>query len=267
MSVRSIGVGVLLAVVVAGCASGGRLRYETPQEAYEKGLELYERGKYERAIQYLQGTFDFGRAHEWAADAQLTLARAYRDNKQFILAANEYTRFSEIYRTDPRVPLAEYERALTYGERSPDRELDQTDTERAIQAFNLFLDRFPQHELAPQAAQKVGELREKLARKQFETAQLYERRELYEAAAFYFETVFDKYPDTRWADDALLGAIRSYINFSEQSVRTRQSERLQKAVEHYQRLVQIFPDSPLLKDAEALYERANGRLQDLAENS
>ena len=165
------------------------------------------------------------------------------------------------------MPLAEYERALTYSERSPDHELDQTDTERAIGAFNLFLDRFPQHELAPQAAQRVEDLREKLARKQYETAQLYERRELYEAAAFYFETVFDKYPDTRWADDALLGAIRSYISFSEQSVVTRQPERLEKAVEHYQRLVQIFPDSPLLKDAEALYERASRRLADLAENS
>lgn len=259
--------GLVLVLFAAGCAGGGRLRYESPKEAYDKGMERFERGKYDRAIQYLQGVFDFGRAHEWAADAQLALARAYRADKQYILAASEYNRFVELYRTDPRVPEAEFERALTYYERSPEFELDQSDTERAVQVFNLFVDRYPDHALAPRAEEYITELRSKMAHKQYETAQLYERRELYEAAAFYFETVFDQYPDTRWADDALLGAIRSYIAFSEQSVQARQPERLEKAVEHYRRLLQIFPDSPLLKDAEALYDRASRRLADLADRS
>ena len=44
---------------------------------------------------------------------------------------------------------------------------------------------------------------QKLARKEFAGAELYERRELYEAAALSYVRVFDQYPDTRWADDAL----------------------------------------------------------------
>ena len=254
---------LIIAVVAAGCAGGGRLRYETPKEAFDKGMERYEAGKYERATQYFQGSFDFGRTHEWADDAQLFLARAYRANREYILAASEYSRFAEIYRGDPRVPLAEFERAMTFYERSPAYQLDQTDTERGIEVFNLYMKRYPTHDSIQVATERVRELREKLARKQYNTAQLYERRELFEAAALSFEVVFDKYPDTPWADDALLGAIRTYIGFSNQSVEQRQPERLQKAIDHYQRLLQIFPDSELLKEAETYYERANTQLQRL----
>ena len=263
---RSVAV-LLLGVWLTGCAGGGRLRYDTPKEAFEKGLERYEAGKYPRAIEFFQGTFDFGRTHEWAADAQLFLARSYRGNREFLLAANEYTRFMEIYRSDPRVPDAEYERSLTYYARSPAYELDQTDTERAITQFQLFITRYPNHELVADAETKIVELREKLARKRYETAGLYERRKLYSAAALSFESVFDDYPETSWADDALVGALRTYINYSDQSIVARQQERLQKAIDNYERLIQIFRDSPRLKEAEALYEKARSKMQALTGNA
>ena len=251
-----------LAVLVfaTGCAGGARLRYSSPQEAYERGQELYERGKYERASQYFQGVFDFGRAHEWADDAQLQLARSFRGNREYILAASEYSRFAEIYRTDPRAGDAEFERAMTFFERSPGFELDQSSTERGIEVFNVFIQRFTDHDSVMVAVRRVDELREKLAYKQFFNAQLYERRGLFEAAGLSYEVVFDKYPDTPLADDALVGAIRCYIDFSDQSVEQRQPERLQKSIDHYQRLLQIFPDSDQLQAAELLYERARAQM-------
>lgn len=254
-------------VLVAGCSSSGRLRYTTPEEAFERGMALFERGKYQRATEYFQGVFDFGRTSELAADAQLYLARSYYEDRQYILAASEYTRFIDLYRNDPRVEQAEFERALSYYHLSPTYALDQTDTRRAIDYLNLFLNRYPQSELAGEAEARIQELREKLAHKQVETAGLYERRELYEAAALSYESAFDRYPDTAWADEALLGAIRSFIAFAEQSIRERQEERYQRAVENYERLVQLFPDSPHLKEAERLYEQALAGQQSLADNS
>lgn len=247
---------LVLVVVAAGCSGSGRLNYATPEEAYQTGLSLYERGKYDRAIEYFQGVFDFGRVSDVAADAQLHLARAYAGSEQYILAASEFTRFMELYRNDPRLEQAEYERAMAYYKLSPEYQLDQTDTERAIQYFQLFLDRYPNSTLVPEAEARVRELREKLAHKRFATGGLYEQRELYQAAAIAYESTFDTYPDTPWADDALLGAIRSYIAYAERSVQERQAERLQRAIANYERLAQIFPDSPLLKEAEALYGRA-----------
>lgn len=251
------------AVFAAGCTGSGRLRYDSPQEAFDKGKAYFDRGKYDRAVDYFQAVFDYGRTTETAPDAQLYLARSYFENREYILAANEYTRFLSVYRNDPRAEEAEYERAMSFYRQSPGFELDQTPTAQAVTYFQLFLDRFPQSELKDDAEERIRELREKLARKEYAGAELYERRELYEAAALSYVRVFDKYPDTRLADDALLGAIRTYILYSEQSIRGRQQERLQAAVDNYERLVQLFPDSPLLKEAEQQYEVAADRLSEL----
>lgn len=252
-----------LAVFAAGCSGSGRLRYDSPQEAFEKGKTLYDAGRYDRAIDYFRGVFDYGRTTEHAADAQLYLARSYYETGQNILAANEFTRFVDIYRTDARVEEAEFERAMAYYRQSPKYELDQTPTEQAITYFQLFLDRYPNSERKDEAEARIRELREKLAHKEFAAAELYERREIYEAAALSYERVFDLYPDTRWADDALVGAIRTYILFADQSVASRQEERLQAAVDHYVRLTQLFQDSPLIATAEQLHDRALARLEDL----
>lgn len=258
---------VILALVglvfLSACSGSGRLRYDTPQEAYERGMALYEDGKFDRAAEYFRGVFDFGRTNEWAADAQYYLANAYYENDEYILAASEYGRFTEIYRSDPRVEEAQYMRAMAYYEMSPPYPLDQTDTKRALDEFILFVTRYPSSDLVEEANVRVLELRNKLARKQYEAAGLYERRELYEAAAITYENVFDRYPDTPWADDALVGAIRNYIAFSNQSIVQRQPERLQMAIDDYERLIQIFPDSPLLKEAEQLYIEAEAQLRAL----
>ena len=264
-SITPVLITLIAVLVLAGCGGSGRIAYTSPQEAFGKGRALYEEGKYDTAIQYFQGVFSFGRTHQWAADAQLYLARSYNNNREYLLAGNEYERFTKIYRADPRLPEANYEWAMTYYHLSPQSALDQTDTKRAIQEFQLFIDRYPDHELVDQAQETIVELRGKLAKKQFDTAKLYERRELFEAAAISFESVFDLYPDTEWAQPALVGAIRTYISYSDQSITSRQADRLQSAIRNYDRLTQIFQDSPYLKEAEGFYEQAVSRLEDLGE--
>ncbi len=254
-------------LMTSACGSSSRVRYDSPQDAFDKGKENYDNEKYGKAILFFQGAFDFGRTHQWAADAQLYLARSYRGNKEYLLAANEFSRFTQIYRSDPRVADAEYELALTYFDRSPDYSFDQTDTERAIEQFRLFMSRYRDHQLVVEAQQKIGELREKLARKQLDIAQMYERIRSYQAAALSYESLFDDYYDSSLADDALLGAMRNYLEFGINSIASRQVERFEKVIKNYDRLIQIFPDSPLVKDAEALYERTNRLLESVQVNS
>ena len=51
------------------------------------------------------------------------------------------------------------------------------------------------------------------------------------------------------------------------SVESRQPERLQLAIDNYTRLIELFRDSPLAKEAEALYEEASGRLAELVSSN
>lgn len=247
----------------AACGGSRRAASDNPELAYQKGLAYFEKGAYDRAIEQLQRVFEFGRVNEWADDAQYTLARAYYEDHQFLLAANEFDRFVGLYPRDERVEDAAYYRAMSYYKLSPPFNLDQTDSERAVEYLRLFLGTYPGSERAKEIGLKIDELQRKLARKLFSKAMLYERAEYYEAAAITFERVLDKYPSTGIVDESILGAMRCWVAYADQSIPSKKRERLQNAVEAYNRLVQLFPDSALLKDAEVIYEGIQDRLETL----
>ena len=261
LSVLICGLGVT--TILVGCGGSGSLNTDTPEAAYLKGLEYYERGSYERAVEQLQRVFEFGRVHEWADDAQFTLAKTYYADRQFVLAANEFDRFVGLYPREDRIEEASYLRAMSYYHLSPAFNLDQSDTERAVEHLRLFLGKYPESEYAQDIGLKIDELQYKLAHKLMTKARLYERGEMYEAAAITYQRVLEKYPSTADVDASLLGAMRSWVAYADASVAARKKERLQKALDTYDRLVQLFPNSNVLKDAEVIYDGIQQRLQTL----
>jgi len=261
-------VSVLLAALLGalvGCSGGNQLTYRGPEEAYNKGVEEMEDDDYQQAIRFFRAVFEYGRGNQWAPDARFKLAMSQRALGKHLVAANEFQRFAQLYRNDEKLARAEFERANSYYLRSPMYRLDQSDSEQAISLFRLFIDRHPNHELVPEAEEKIDELRAKLARKKYEAGQLYERRNMWQAATTVYERAFDQYPDTPWADNALLGAVRTYIRYADRSVQNKQADRYQKAIENYNRLTQLFPESDLLGQAESLYSEARSKLDRVQE--
>jgi len=251
--------GTLLGLVV-GCGGTEELTYQGPEEAYDKGMAQVEEDDYKQAIRLFRAVFEYGRGNQWAPKARYQLALAQRELGKHLVAANEFKRFTQLYRNNEMRPRAEFERANSYYLRSPMYRLDQSDSREAISLFRLFVDRYPNHELVPEAENKINELRAKLAHKKFAAGQLYERRDMWKAATTVYEEAFDQYPDTPWADNVLLGAVRTYIRFADRSVQEKQAERYQKAIENYNRLTQLFPESELLQKAEVLYSEARRKL-------
>jgi outer membrane protein assembly factor BamD len=263
MTVRPALRALLLVAVLgtaAGCSGSQGLNAGSPQAAFTQGKELYDRGRFPRAIEYFQHVFDFGRAHEWAPEAQYYLAQSYFQTRQYLLAANEFTRFVELYRNDPRVEEGEYLRALSYVRLSPPYQLDQTDTHNALTYLRLYLAKYPNGQYAEEVGQHIEAMRYKLARKQFEIAQLYETRSMFQAAAIEYLRVLEQYPESEFADDALFGALRAYKAFADRSIAQRQPERYELAAEQYRRLAQLFPNSPVLREAEPVYQQVQAAL-------
>lgn len=269
MTVIQIRIGLKLLVsacVLAGlmaCSASGGVGGETPQEAFEAGMKAFEEERYLRAIESFQRVFEFGRVHEWADDAQFMLARSYYEDEQYILAANEFERFIGLYPNDERIEDASYHRAMSYYNLSPPYNLDPTDTRRAIEYLRLYLASYPNSERREEAGRKIDELQAKLAKKLMETAELYERSNQHQAAVLTYQRVLEEYPSSEQADAALLGAMRAQIAYADASIPARQEDRYREAIDIYNRLYQLFPDSPHLKDAETLFTVLEEKLQAL----
>jgi outer membrane protein assembly factor BamD len=247
--------------ILASCRSQELIRPgDSLEVAYDKAYALYEEERWRDAASAFEVVISIGRGTEYGRNAQFYLAESHYNNRQYLVAASEYERYSASHPNSERRQEADFKAALSYYNLSPRYNIDQQYTRRAIEQFSLFLVRYPNSEMTTEAGQKIDELRDKLARKKYEAAQFYMRTNRYNAAAVYYEMVIDRFPESRYAERSLVNQIDAYIKYAENSVTARQEERFRKAVESYEKYLQLFPRGDNRATAENLYDRAREAL-------
>ncbi|RNC86130.1 MAG: outer membrane protein assembly factor BamD [Balneola sp.] len=257
---------LLLAVfLITGCRNKDLVRPGEPiNVAFDKSVALFEKEKYGDAAYGFDQVTRLGRGSNYAEEAQFYLAESYFLNKQYILAASEYDRFLAYYPQNARVQEVDYKRAVCLYMQSPRYRLDQSSTLRAIELFQLFNSKYPDSEYVQESAQRIDELRNKLARKNFEAAEFYLRTQRYLAATIYFDQTIDQYPESVWAERALVRQIETYITYADNSITEKQNERYNLAVSTYEKFIQLFPQSQDRGKAESLYLEAQDKLSKLS---
>lgn len=230
-------------------------------------MSLFQKEKYNDAAQAFNTVIDVGRGTDYGKEAQFYLAESYFKDERYLLASSEYERYiSQFPRSDKRQE-AQYKDAICYYNLSPRYKLDQKYTKKAIEQFRLYISRYPNSENAEQAAQYITELRSKLAEKLYYAADLYQRTDQYEAAIIYYNLTIDNYPESIWAQRSLVDEIQTYNTYAERSVRSKQQERYQKAVDTYEKFLQLFPHGKYRSKAEDYVDEARTALASLQKNN
>ena len=94
---------------------------------------------------------------------------------------------------------------------SSDSNKDQNDTQFTINRIQMFLEQYPNTGHKSECELMIGNLREKLAKKDIDSGKLYLRMEKYQSALIYFNLVLSEYWDTIYTDEALYNIIISYL--------------------------------------------------------
>ncbi|MBF6842097.1 outer membrane protein assembly factor BamD, partial [Acinetobacter baumannii] len=139
------------------------------------------------------------------------LAESRFNDRNWLLAASEYERYTNSFPDSPRREEVDFKIATCYYNLSPRHNIDQSHTRSAIERYRLFLARYPNSEQFDVADSRITEMRNKLARKSYDAAQFYMRNDMYEAATVYFDIAIDSYPETIWAERSLAAQIEAYI--------------------------------------------------------
>lgn len=258
---------LLLTFVFASCKNDALIqRGDSVDVAYDKAMAFYEKEDYTDAAEAFETVIQIARGTEYGQDAQFYLAESYYNDGRYLLAASEYERYISLFPREDRRQEAQFKEAYCYYQLSPRFKLDQKYTRQAIEKFQLYNSRFSNSDKVDEAGEYISEMRSKLAKKLYYSADLYMRTDSYEAAIIYYDLTIDKYPETKWAQRALVDEIDAYNTYAERSVPSKQRERYQKAVETYEKFVQLFPEGDYREDAEELVDEARSALADLPED-
>jgi outer membrane protein assembly factor BamD len=254
--------------VFASCKNSDLIqRGDSLEVAFEKAMAFYEKEDYSNASQAFETVVQIARGTEYGQDAQFYLAGSYYNDGRYLLAASEYERFISLFPRVERRQEAQFKEAYSYYKLSPRYKLDQKYTRMAIEKFQLYNSRFPNSDKVNEAGKYISEMRTKLAKKLYHSGDLYLRTDRYDAAIIYYDLTIDKYPETKWAQRALVDEIKTYSIYADRSVASKQRERYQKAVEAYEKFIQLFPNGEYRQEAEELVDEARTALADLPEEA
>jgi len=163
------------------------------------------------------------------------------------MAIGEYQRLVREYPNSPLVDDAQYKIGECYYEISPNFRLDQEYTKKAITEFMRFIENYPNSELVSQALEKIRDLNNKLARKDFEAAKQYKRLKEYNAAIIYYDYVIQNFPDSKYVIDAYFHKGECLYELEEYAA----------AKEIFESFIRLFPNHQLIKDAREYIEELN----------
>lgn len=242
-------------------------RGDTLPTAYKKSMSLYQSGEYSDAAEAFETVIELGRGTDYGQEAQFYLAESYFNDGRYLLASAEYARYTTLYPRADKREEAHFKEAYSYYKLSPRYKLDQKHTRTAIEKFQLYNSRYPDSERVKETAQYITELRSKLAKKLYYSANLYQRTKSYEAAIVYYDLTIENYPESNWAQRALVDKISTYVTYADRSVPSKQRERYQGAVDAYETFVQLFPEGEYRSEAEEYVDDARAALADLGEGS
>jgi outer membrane protein assembly factor BamD len=242
-----------LAVPLGACSSFGdwfggkedRVLDDPADKLYNEGLFLLnEKRDFRAAAKRFE---EVDRQHpysEWARKALLMSAFAHyesRDYEETITAAKRYV---TLHPGSPDAAYAQYLLASSYYDQIPDVTRDQQRTERAMQALDEVVRKYPGTEYAESSRRKIEVARDQLAGKEMLVGRYYLDRRNYAGAINRFKAVVTQYQTTRHVEEALMRLTECYMALGI----VPEAQTAAAVLGHN------FPDSPWYKDAYQLVQ-------------
>ena len=216
---------LFLAAFLAGCASSGGDKDQLPEawseaEIYQSANRALNGRRYSdaiKALRTLESRYPFG---SFAEQAQLDLIYAYFRNGEPEAAKAAADRFIRLHPQHQDADYAYYMKglasntaALGFLERYLPMDLTRRDPGQARASFNEFselLNRYPDSEYAPDARQRMIELRNRLAQYEIHAANYYMKRKAYVAAVNRGRYVVENMQQTPSVAEALSIMVEGY---------------------------------------------------------
>jgi outer membrane protein assembly factor BamD len=253
---------LLMLVLLVSCSEYQKaLKSEDVSVKYEMATKLYDAGKYNDAIRLIEQITPTYRGKPQAEKLFYMFAQSYYKTKQYYLAAYQFESFVSGYPKSEKIEEAAFLGAKSFSTLSPVYSLDQTDTFKAIEKLQNFIDAYPNSTYFPEANKILQELNEKIEKKVFENAKGYHTIMDYKSAIVALENFITDYPGTPFKEDALFYKYDSAYQLGINSIPSKMEERLKAAKTAYSNLIKFKEDTKYKKTADEMLARIETDLQ------
>jgi outer membrane protein assembly factor BamD len=246
---------LLLLFISTACSDFNKIVKSTDYEfKYKKAVEYYEKGEYSRASTLLSELTNIFRGTSRADDIYYYHGKSFFAMKDYLMAGHWFNTLAKEFPKSEFVEECQYMIGYCFYMDSPKPRLDQTLTQKAIDALQLYINLYPSSDRAIEANRLIIEMRDKLVFKSFLTGKLYYDLGNYRAAVVALTNSLKSFPDTKYREDLTFMLLDAKYNLAIFSTEDKKEQRLSDTLDEYFSFVDEFPDSKFRQQAEKFHE-------------
>ncbi len=243
------------------------LKSKDTEYRFDFAKRAFDQRKFTQAATVLETIYTPLRGTANGEEALFLLAMSYYENKDYLNSGLYFKTYYSRYPKGKFTELARFYSGYGYYLDSPDPQLDQTQTIKAIEELQGFLDYFPNSDRVTIAQNAIFEMQDKLTLKELQNAQLYYNLgnfmgNNYESAIITSKNALKDYPYSKYREDFELLILKSKYQEARLSVNERQADRYRDVVDEYYSYINNYPDSKNRKEADNIYEIARKHVQE-----
>ena len=274
--VRRIPVVVILGVLLIFTAACTNKKVNNPlanvgskqpdKVLFDRAMDAMKHNRFDVARMTLQTLINTYPDSEYVARAKLAIGDSwYAEGGSASLAQAEieYKDFQTFFPNMPEAAEAQLKIANIHYQQMEKPDRDYTHAMRAEEEYRNLILQYPDSKLVPEAKQRLMEVQEVLAEREFEIGRFYYMRQSYPAAIARLQSVADKYPLYSGADEVLFLLGQSYEGeialirgrqIAEQPKARAIAELTKKASEAYSKIITRYPLAERAEDAKLRLE-------------
>lgn len=256
----------ILSVVLLGACKNEFEKIRTSGNTdliYKKGLEYFDQQEYQKAQTLFELVLSSFRGKKESETLYYKYAYTHYYLKNYILGSYYFKSAANIFSTGEFKEESEYMAAYCNYCMSPDYKLDQTETLKAIDGFQAFINTYPASTRVDDANKRIDELRAKLSKKALEEATLYFNIKQYQSAITSFSNILTDFPDIKEREYVKYMIIKANYDWADRSFRFKQGERFNALLDRYEDFVNKYPKSKYLKEVKSFYRNSKLKLKEL----
>jgi outer membrane protein assembly factor BamD len=191
-----------VAAALAGCTPGFQPRnFPNPEALFRASLLEYQRKHWDNAQQGFERlTTDLSARDPLLAPAYFYLALTHERRSEFLLAAQSFERVTDGFPDDTLAPTAMLGVGRSYQKLWHNPTLDPENGTKAASILRALLSSYPDAKETAEAKERITQIEEWLAEKDYLTGMHYVRvRRAVDPAIIYFKDVVTTYPNTKAA--------------------------------------------------------------------
>jgi len=248
------------------------LKNEDVKAKYELAEKYYEEGDFKRANRLFEQIVPKYIGKPQGERVMFFFANTYAKTNSHYLASYQFERFVKSYPNSDKLQEALFLEAKSYYELSPRYSLDQSDTDKALNKLQTYINTYPESEFFSEANTMAQELTVKKEKKEIEIAKQFDKIGEFNfpilvSAVSSLDNFINENPGSTYREDAFYYRVKASTVLALNSTQFRMKDRLDEAMDAYNALMKSYPDTKYTKEATGLHKKITKRLEGFRETA